>query len=64
MMCGWMPLPGYIDKIRLHLAGKLHPDLPAEFWERLRWLLAEGSWQNARRDGQSRRKLDHRRGGL
>ena len=25
-MCGWMHLPRYIDKIRLHLAGKLHPD--------------------------------------
>ena len=22
-MCGWMHLPRYIDKIRLHLAGKL-----------------------------------------
>jgi hypothetical protein len=26
IMCGWMHLPRYIDKIRLHLAGKLHPD--------------------------------------
>jgi hypothetical protein len=26
MMCGWMHLPRFIDKIRLHLAGKLHPD--------------------------------------
>lgn len=25
-MDGWMHLPRYIDKIRLHLAGKLHPD--------------------------------------
>jgi hypothetical protein len=25
-MCGWMHLPRYIDKIRLHLAGKLHSD--------------------------------------
>lgn len=25
-MCGWMHLPRLIDKIRLHLAGKLHPD--------------------------------------
>jgi len=25
-MCGWMHLPRYIDKIRLHLAAKLHPD--------------------------------------
>jgi hypothetical protein len=26
VMCGWMHLPRYIDKIRLHLAGKLHGD--------------------------------------
>ena len=25
-MCGWMHLPRFIDKIRLHLAGRLHPD--------------------------------------
>ncbi len=25
-MDGWMHLPRYVDKIRLHLAGKLHPD--------------------------------------
>jgi hypothetical protein len=25
-MCGWMHLPRYVDKIRLHFAGKLHPD--------------------------------------
>ena len=25
-MNGWPHLPRYIDKIRLHLAGKLHPD--------------------------------------
>ena len=25
-MCGWMHLPRYIDKLRLHFAGKLHPD--------------------------------------
>ena len=25
-MCGWMHLPRYIDKIRLHLAGKLSQD--------------------------------------
>jgi gluconokinase len=28
-MCGWMHLPRFIDKIRLHLAGKLHPDYQA-----------------------------------
>jgi len=25
-MDGWTHLPRYVDKIRLHLAGKLHPD--------------------------------------
>jgi len=25
-MCGWMHLPRYIDKLRLHSAGKLHSD--------------------------------------
>ncbi len=25
-MCGWVHLPRYVDKIRLFLAGKLHPD--------------------------------------
>jgi hypothetical protein len=25
-MCGWRHLPRFIDKIRLHLAGKLHAD--------------------------------------
>ncbi len=25
-MCGWTHLPRYVDKIRLHLAGRLHPD--------------------------------------
>ena len=25
-MDGWIYLPRYVDKIRLHLAGKLHPD--------------------------------------
>src|SRR2546425_13122782 len=30
-MCGWMHLPRLIDKIRLHLAGKLHPDYQPNF---------------------------------
>src|SRR5882724_10261842 len=30
-MCGWMHLPRFIDKIRLHLAGKLHPDYQTNF---------------------------------
>jgi hypothetical protein len=30
-MCGWMHLPRFIDKIRLHLAGKLHEDYQGNF---------------------------------
>ncbi len=30
-MCGWMHLPRFIDKIRLHLAGKLHSDYQPNF---------------------------------
>src|SRR3974377_1311737 len=30
-MCGWMHLPRFIDKIRLHLAGKLPPDYQPNF---------------------------------
>ena len=30
-MCGWMHLPRYIDKIRLHLAGRLHSDYQPNF---------------------------------
>ncbi len=30
-MCGWMHLPRFIDKIRLHLAGKLHADYQPNF---------------------------------
>ncbi|MGA2864444.1 MAG: DUF5069 domain-containing protein [Verrucomicrobiota bacterium] len=31
VMCGWMHLPRFVDKVRLHLAGKLHPDYQANF---------------------------------
>ena len=31
VMCGWMHLPRFIDKVRLHLAGKLHPDYQPNF---------------------------------
>ena len=30
-LCGWTHLPRFIDKIRLHLAGKLHPDYQPNF---------------------------------
>jgi hypothetical protein len=44
MMCGWMHLPRFLDKIRLHLAGKLHPDYQENFCKGFdgRWLEAAG----------------------
>ena len=30
-MCGWTYLPRFVDKIRLHLAGKLHADYQPNF---------------------------------
>lgn len=43
-MCGWMHLPRYIDKIRLHLAGKLHTDYQLNFGKGFdgAWLKAAG----------------------
>jgi hypothetical protein len=43
-MDGWMHLPRYIDKIRLHLAGKLHSDYQANFGRGFdgMWLKAAG----------------------
>jgi hypothetical protein len=43
-MCGWMHLPRYVDKIRLHLAGRLHPDYQPNFGQGFdgRWLEAVG----------------------
>jgi hypothetical protein len=44
VMDGWMHLPRYIDKIRLHLAGKLHSDYHANFSKGFdaMWLKAAG----------------------
>lgn len=44
VMDGWMHLPRYVDKIRLHLAGKLHPDYHANFGKGFdaMWLKAAG----------------------
>ena len=46
-MCGWTHLPRYIDKIRLHLAGKLHPDYQPNLGKGFdeRWLKAAGLTQ-------------------
>lgn len=43
-MCGWMHLPRYIDKIRLHLAGRLHADYQPNFGKGFdgAWLKAAG----------------------
>ena len=41
-MCGWMHLPRYIDKIRLHLAGRLHADYQPNFGKGF-----DGAWLKA-----------------
>jgi hypothetical protein len=43
-MCGWTHLPRYIDKLRLHQAGKLHPDYHANLGKGFdgMWLSAAG----------------------
>ncbi len=43
-MCGWTHLPRFIDKVRLHLAGKLHSDYQPNFCKGFdgRWLEAAG----------------------
>ena len=43
-MVGWMHLPRYIDKVRLHLAGRLHPDYQNNFGKGFDgwWLKAAG----------------------
>ncbi len=43
-MCGWMHLPRFIDKIRLHLAGKLHADYQPNFCSGFdgKWLTTAG----------------------
>ncbi len=43
-MAGWAYLPRFVDKIRLHLAGKLHGDYQANFTKGLdeAWLKAAG----------------------
>ncbi len=44
MMCGWVYLPRFIDKIRLHAAGKLHADYQENFTKGFdgAWLKAAG----------------------
>jgi Domain of unknown function (DUF5069) len=43
-MGGWVYLPRFVDKIRLHLAGKLHPDYQENFTKGFdgAWLKAAG----------------------
>ena len=43
-MCGWMHLPRYIDKIRLHQAGRLHADYQPNYGKGFdgAWLKAAG----------------------
>ena len=44
MMDGWVYLPRFIDKVRLHLAGKLHSDYQENFTKGFdgTWLKAAG----------------------
>jgi hypothetical protein len=44
LMCGWVYLPRFVDKIRLHLAGKLHSDYTENFTKGFdgTWLKAAG----------------------
>src|SRR5512139_2961206 len=44
MMAGWVYLPRFIDKVRLHLAGKLHTDYQENFTKGFdgAWLKAAG----------------------
>ncbi len=46
-MCGWMHLPRFIDKVRLHLAGKLHPDYQGNFCKGFDQLWLETAGVNA-----------------
>ncbi len=43
-MAGWTYLPRFVDKVRLHLAGKLHPDYQTNLAKGLDevWLKAAG----------------------
>ncbi len=43
-MAGWVYLPRFVDKVRLHLAGKLHADYQANFTKGMdeAWLKAAG----------------------
>ncbi|HTH46736.1 MAG TPA: DUF5069 domain-containing protein [Candidatus Limnocylindria bacterium] len=44
-MDGWVHLPRFLDKVRLHLAGRLHDDYQANFAHKgfdAKWLVAAG----------------------
>jgi hypothetical protein len=41
-MAGWVHLPRFVDKVRLHLAGKLHPDYQSNFTKGF-----DGEWLKA-----------------
>lgn len=44
VMDGWVYLPRFVDKVRLHLAGKLHPEYQENFTQGFdgAWLKAAG----------------------
>jgi hypothetical protein len=47
-MHGWMHLPRFVDKIRLHLAGKLHSDYQSNFCKGFDSLWLETAGVNAK----------------
>jgi len=47
-MCGWTHLPRFVDKIRLHLAGKLHSDYQNNFCKGFDGLWLETAGVDAR----------------
>jgi len=46
-MAGWVHLPRFVDKIRLHLAGKLHPEYQNNFTDGFDGLWLEAAGLNA-----------------
>ena len=52
-MAGWAYLPRFVDKVRLHLAGKLHADYQENFAYKgfdAKWLAAAGLNAHQRAD--------------
>lgn len=52
-MDGWMHLPRYLDKIRLHLAGKLHADYQENLGKGFDGLWCQYARRHPRADARS-----------